>query len=94
VGFLKSPNIKISALTAFPQNNLSPYETATDGYTLVNLSVYAEIKLLKQSLGWGISANNIFDIQYFDHLSTLKPLNFYNQGRNIALSLEIPFEVK
>lgn len=94
LGFLKNPNIKISALTAFTQNNPSPYETATEGYTLVNINVYAETELLNQSLGWGISANNIFDIQYYDHLSTLKPLAYYNQGRNIALSLVIPFEIK
>ena len=94
LGFLKKPHIKISALTAFPQKHPSPHETATEGYTLVNMSVYAETKLFNQSLGWGISANNLFDIQYYDHLSTLKPLGFYNQGRNIALSLEIPFDVR
>ncbi|NQU85804.1 MAG: TonB-dependent receptor [Mariniphaga sp.] len=94
LGFLNKPNIKISALTAFPQDNPSPYETVTDGYTLVNISVYSEILISKQILIFGVSANNLFDTQYFDHLSTLKPLNYYNQGRNISVSLKIPFGIK
>ncbi len=94
IGFLRKPNIKISALTAFSQDNPSPYETETDEYTLVNLSVYSEIIVSKQTLSFGVSINNLFDIQYYDHLSTLKPLNYYNQGRNISLSLKIPFALK
>jgi iron complex outermembrane receptor protein len=94
LGFLKNPNIKISALTAFSQDNLSPYETTTDGYTLVNISVYSEILISKQTLIFGVSVNNLFDTQYFDHLSTLKPMNYYNQGRNISLSLKIPFSIR
>ena len=94
LGFLSKPNIKISALTALSQDNPSPFETATDGYTLVNISAYSEILVSKQTLIFGVSVNNLFDTQYFDHLSTLKPLNYYNQGRNISLSLKIPFALK
>jgi len=94
IGFLHNPNIKVSALTAFLQNSPSPFETVTDGYTLMNISVYSEILALNQTLVLGLSVNNLFDTQYFDHLSTLKPLNYYNQGRNISLSLKIPFRIK
>lgn len=94
IGFLKKPSIKLSALTALKQANPSPYETATNGYTLVNISLYAEILISKQILVFGLSANNLFDTKYFDHLSTLKPLNYYNQGRNISVSLKIPFELR
>lgn len=94
LAFLNKPNIKISALTAFSQDNPSPYETVTDGYTLVNISAYSEFFVSKQMLIIGVSVNNLFDTQYFDHLSTLKPLNYYNQGRNISLSLKIPFALR
>jgi iron complex outermembrane receptor protein len=93
-GFLKKPSIKLSALTALKQGNPSPYETATDGYTLVNFSINTDFHISQQTLNFGISINNIFDTQYFDHLSTLKPLNYYNQGRNISLSLKVPFGIK
>jgi iron complex outermembrane recepter protein len=94
IGFLKKPSIKLSALTALKQANPSPFETATNGYTLVNFSINTDFHLSRQILNFGISVNNIFDTQYFDHLSTLKPLNYYNQGRNISVSLKVPFGIK
>jgi iron complex outermembrane receptor protein len=94
IGFLLHPNFKISALTALKQNHPSPYESATDGYTLVNVGINADIKLSKQLMNIGLSGNNIFDIQYFDHLSTLKAMGYFNEGRNISLSLKVPFGIK
>lgn len=94
MSFLKHPNIWISALTALNQNKPSPFETKTDGYTLFNIGFNTEIKLLHQLIVIGFSVNNIFDTQYFDHLSTLKPMNYCNQGRNISLAIKIPFGIK
>ena len=91
LGFLTKPNLKISAITALTQKNPSPFETETAAYTVVNLSAYTELTFFRQILIIGVSVNNLFDIQYFDHLSTLKPMNYFNQGRNINLSLKIPF---
>ncbi|MBP6978193.1 MAG: TonB-dependent receptor [Bacteroidales bacterium] len=93
IGCFKRPSIKLSALTALKQDNTSPYETESDGYTIVNLSVYTELKISRQILILGISANNLFNTRYFDHLSTLKPLNYYNEGINISVSLKIPFKI-
>lgn len=93
LAFLKHPNIWLSALTASKQDKPSPYETETDGYTFVNAGINTEIKLNNQLMNIGLSVNNIFDAKYFDHLSTLKPLNYYNQGRNVSLSLKIPFGI-
>jgi len=94
IGFLKKPSIKFFALTALKQDNPSPYETTTNGYTLVNFSINTDFHVSRQILNFGISVNNIFDTQYFDHLSTLQPLNYYNQGRNISVSLKVPFGIK
>ncbi len=94
LGFLQKPSIKLSALTALKQNNPSPYETTTDGYTLINISAYAEVLVAQQTLVFNLSANNLFDTQYYDHLSTLKSQGYYNPGRNISLSMRIPFKIK
>ncbi|MFH2141263.1 MAG: TonB-dependent receptor [Bacteroidota bacterium] len=94
IGFLKHPYIKISVLTALKQSNPSQYETATEGYSVINLSLNANIIVSQQTLNFSVSANNIIDTQYFDHLSTLKSDNYYNQGRNISVSLKIPFGIK
>lgn len=94
LGFLNHSAIKLSALTALKQDTPSPYETVTDGYTLINLGFNTDITVFKQTLVFGISANNLFDTKYYDHLSTLKPLHYYNEGRNVSVSLKIPFETK
>lgn len=94
IGFLIKPYIKISALSSLKQNNPSPHETPTNRYTLINLSLNTDFYIFKQICNLGISANNIFDTKYFDHLSTLKPMMYYNQGRNISISLKLPFSIK
>ena len=84
----------VSALTALSQENPSQFETKTDGYTLFNIKGNANIKISNQLMVIGLTVNNIFDKKYIDHLSTLKSMNYYNPGRNICLSLKVPFGIK
>ena len=42
---------------------------------------------------FGLGVNNLFDIQYYDHLTTLKQLGFCNQGREMSFRLRIPFKI-
>lgn len=91
---LKNPSLYVSALTALSQDNPSLFETKTDGYTIFNIRANAKIKISNQLMVIGLSANNLFDKKYIDHLSTLKSLKYYNQGRNICLSLKVPFGIK
>jgi iron complex outermembrane receptor protein len=92
--FLHKPFVLLNSTTAFDQNNAAPDETVTAGYTLIDLSTGGNIKWKNQLVFIGISANNIFDVKYIDHLSTLKEVNLYNPGRNISLTLKIPFGIR
>ena len=92
--FFNKAYASVNSCTAFNQNNAAPDETATKGYTLVDISIGGNIKMKNQFISLSISANNIFDTKYIDHLSTLKEVNLYNPGRNISLNLKIPFGVK
>jgi len=83
----------VNSTTAFNQNNAAPDETTTKGYTLIDFSIGADIKVKNQYFSIGISANNIFDMKYIDHLSTLKEVNSYNSGRNVSFSIKIPFRI-
>lgn len=94
VPFMNKAFISVSSNTAFRQNNAAPDETRTNGYTLFNLTVGGNIKTNNQNISISLSANNIFDLKYIDHLSTLKEVNLYNPGRNISLSLSVPFGLK
>jgi len=91
--FMHKAFISIYTATAFNQNNPAPEETLTTGYTLLDLSIGGNIKMKNQFICISISANNLFDEKYVDHLSTLKEEGLYNPGRNIALNLKIPFTV-
>jgi len=92
--FLNNPFLKLSSMTAFAQNNNAEDEVPTAGYTIFDVGMGGNIKLSGQLISIGISVSNILDKRYIDHLSTLKEVNYYNPGRNFALSLKIPFGLK
>lgn len=92
--FLKDVFIMGNTGTSFSQNNAAPDESTTKGYTLVDLSFGGSISIKNQFILLGLSANNIFDKKYTDHLSTLKEVNLFEPGRNIVFNLKIPFGIK
>jgi iron complex outermembrane receptor protein len=94
LNFLHKPTITLSALTTFPQNHPSLFETSTPGYTLFDLNINAELIISEQHWLLGIAVTNLFDKKYVDHLSTLKPMHYFNPGRNISLVVNIPFQIK
>jgi iron complex outermembrane recepter protein len=91
--FLQNPFISLFTTTALAQDNTAPEEISTSGYTILDLSIGSKIKVKDQDLLIRLSANNLFDKKYYDHLSTLKEVGYYNSGRNIVLSLNIPFSI-
>ncbi len=93
VGFLNNAFIYAKSSTAFSQKNLADDETATKGYSLFDTGIGGEIKIANQHMSAGININNIFDIKYIDHLSTLKEVGLYNPGRSITLNIKIPFSI-
>ena len=93
MGFLHHPAMWLSALSALKQDQPSPFETETNGYTLVNTGIKATLTTGKQPINISLVATNLFDKKYTDHLSTLKSLNYFNAGRNISLSVSFPFQI-
>jgi len=83
-GFLKLDNY-------FNQNNVSDFETPTDSYNLVGFGAGATIGLNGLELTTNLSINNIFDTDYINHLSRLKPDGIFNIGRNISLQMQVSF---
>lgn len=102
-GGLKSTYFSVALDNVFKQTRVDNFETPTGAYTLVNLAMGTTLMLKNQPLRINISANNMFDKAYYDHLSRFKPgrldegdLNagYYNQGRNISVGLYLPFVFK
>ena len=74
----------------FAQNQVSDFETTTDGYALLNLGLGATVTISNQPIDFKLSANNLLDKQYISHLSRLKSDGISNIGRNINLGISIP----
>lgn len=92
--FIKNLKINVGNLYAFAQNNVAMLEEPTPAYDLINASINFETKFAKQKLIWTIGSNNLLNTKYNDHLSTLTDAGFYDMGRTIYFSLNIPFDFK
>jgi iron complex outermembrane receptor protein len=94
--------------TAFAQDNpFSGYNTEvkTPGYVLLNTGIGTDFVTRKGTTwaGLHLSANNLADVAYQDHLNRLKYTDVnnvtgrqgvYNMGRNFSVKLNIPFTLK
>lgn len=90
-GWLSAGFLRLSVDHAFRQSNPAPFELATDGYTLLGLRLGGTLELAGRSVEARLSANNLLDVAYFNHLSTLRPLEVLDPGRNVVLTLRLPF---
>ena len=77
----------INIESTLAQNNAGEFETKTDDYTLINLSVGGKIILGKTNFNVNLNANNLFDKAYVSHLSRLKADGIPNIGRNIVFGI-------
>jgi iron complex outermembrane receptor protein len=73
--------------TTLNQNNVSGFETKTNGYTLVNLGLGGTVKVGKTAFDVNLNGNNLFDKSYIAHLSRLKTDGIPNIGRNVVLGV-------
>lgn len=79
---------------AFAQRKPSQFETVSNGYTLLNAALGTDLSIHGQLMQFSLTASNLLNTLYIDHLSTLKDVGIYNMGRNIALNIRIPFGIK
>jgi len=91
LSFLGNAFLSLNSETAFDQNKPAPDETATEGYSIFDISVGGDLKFKNQQATLAFGVTNIFDAKYIDHLSTLKEVNLNNPGRSITFTMRIPF---
>ena len=87
MSFMDDAYFVISTVHAFKQDRPAMFETVTSDYFLLNASLGFNLKLKNQNLNFKLFANNLLNQTYYDHLSTLKDLNYYNIGRNVGVGL-------
>ena len=84
-------SFQISTLAKGKKQNLGQFETQTNSYLVMDISGSHELNLLNNSIKLSWSANNLFDKEYYDHLSRLKNMEIYEMGRNISVGLNYNF---
>jgi iron complex outermembrane recepter protein len=89
----KSVCLSLGGTYAFPQNHVSPTETKTDSYFIMNAGLHIRYPLGSQIAEFSVRITNIFDEMYIDHLSNIKEMGYFNMGRNIMLGISIPFSI-
>ncbi len=78
----------------FAQNNPSRFEGSTPAYNLINMGFGFGIQMKRNRLSITITASNLLNVKYYDHLSTLQDVGIYNMGRNVMVGLRLPFNLK
>ncbi|MHA7941736.1 TonB-dependent receptor [Formosa sp. 3Alg 14/1] len=75
------------------QDEIVPPEEVTDGYQLVNMSFVTKLDAFKNNapIEMRLKLNNVFNTKYFDHTSFYRLIDVPEAGRNLSLSLTIPF---
>jgi len=91
VNFGNDYSLEIDFIAKAKQGRVSLFEEKTDGYTLLNLSGVWETELLGNDLDVFWSVDNVFDKEYYDHLSRLKTAGIHEMGRNISVGLKYDF---
>jgi len=83
-------NARVEVEHVFDQNRIAPFETRTDGYTLVNASLGFKPIPGNDKMSLLLSANNLFDVDARRHSSFLKdfaPL----AGRDLRVTVRVGF---
>ena len=87
IGKISSPVFRVGGNYVFDQNHPAQFETATNGYFLLNAGITGQLKKISLSL----VCNNLLDKNYYDHLSRFKYYGIANMGRNIVIGMNIKF---
>lgn len=73
------------------QNNIVPPEKKTPGYRVINVQAGTGIRLYHQPVMISLQAQNLFNTRYLNHTSFYRLIELPEMGRNIILSLKVPF---
>ena len=78
----------LNVTSTFSQKKVSGFETASNGYSLVNIGFGGSVKFGKTNFDINLNGNNLFDKNYIAHLSRLKTDGIQNIGRNFIMGVK------
>jgi iron complex outermembrane receptor protein len=75
------------------QHNIVPPEKKTPGYRVMNFSSGTKIRLKQHDLTINLLIQNVLNTRYLRHTSFYRLIELPEPGRNIILSVKIPFSL-
>lgn len=75
------------------QNHIVPPEKKTPGYGVVNIQAGTKFNLCTQQMMLSLQAQNLLNTRYLNHTSFYRLIELPEAGRNLVLSLKIPFNI-
>ncbi len=79
---------RVNVTTTFDQDRVGAFETASDGYNLLNAGIGVAFRIGKSRAEASLTGNNLLDKRYIAHLSRLKNDGIPNIGRNIVFGFQ------
>ncbi|WP_435132987.1 TonB-dependent receptor [Formosa sp. A9] len=91
--WFENPEVMLDFIVTAAQNEIVPPEEITAGYQVLNVSFLSKLKLSNRlkPLALRIKLNNVFNTKYYNHTSFYRLIDVPEPGRNLSLSLTIPF---
>ena len=91
IDFGTSFSIKVDFIAKLKQSRVSMFEEKTDGYSVLDLSGNYMTSFFNNDVNLFWRVSNVFDKEYYDHLSRLKTAGIHEMGRNISVGLKYNF---
>lgn len=91
MGPVREPRISFEADRTMKQDRVPSWDVPTPGYTLLGLSVTGVVPVGRTGLRVGVHALNLLDESYSSHLSLLRLDGIRDMGRNVTLTIHVPF---
>ena len=73
------------------QDKIVPPEKKTPGYKVINVQAGTRVNLYKQPVMISLQAQNLLNTRYLNHTSFYRLIELPEAGRNLILSLKVPF---
>ena len=83
--------MEVDFIAKAKQGRVADFEEETDGYSVLNLSGNYKTSIFNNDVNLFWSVSNVFDKEYYDHLSRLKTAGIHEMGRNISVGLMYNF---
>jgi iron complex outermembrane recepter protein len=91
---LHQSSVQIDMRYAAPQNRNARNEEKTAGYSLLNIGFSTKVLVAETYIGVQLKVQNLLNTVYWNHLSYYRQIGLPEAGRNVQLTLNIPFNTQ